>query len=55
MQVFIKVLTSLKLMPKTSKLKIVEFANSIGLDEAAHTEQPHLDLHYLPSVYEFSI
>ena len=26
-----------------------EFANSIDLDEVAHNEPPHLDLHCLPS------
>ena len=25
------------------------FANSIDLDEVAHNESPHLDLHCLPS------
>ena len=25
-----------------------EFANSIDLDEVAHNEPPHLDLHFLP-------
>ena len=29
--------------------KIAEFANSIDLDEVAHDEPPHLDLHCLPS------
>ena len=29
--------------------KIAEFADSIDLDEVAHDEPPHLDLHYLPS------
>ena len=29
--------------------KIAEFANSIDLDEVAHNEPPHLDLHCLPS------
>ena len=33
--------------------KIAEFANSVDLDEVAHSEPPHLDLHYLP--FEFSI
>ena len=28
---------------------MVKFANSIDLDEVAHNEPPHLDLHYLPS------
>ena len=27
--------------------KIAEFANSIDLDEVAHNESPHLDLHCL--------
>ena len=30
-------------------MKIAEFANSIDLDEVAHNEPPHLDLHCLPS------
>ena len=29
--------------------KIAEFANSIDLDEVAHNEPPHPDLHCLPS------
>ena len=29
--------------------KIAEFANSADLDEVAHNEPPHLDLHCLPS------
>ena len=29
--------------------KIAEFANSVDLDEVAHNEPPHLDLHFLPS------
>ena len=29
--------------------KIAEFANSVDLDEVAHNEPPHLDLHWLPS------
>ena len=28
--------------------KIAEFANSVDLDEVAHNEPPHLDLHCLP-------
>ena len=31
------------------KPKMAHFANSIDLDEAAHYELPHLDLHCLPS------
>ena len=31
------------------KLKIAEFANSVDLNEAAHNEPPHLDLHCLHS------
>ena len=34
------------LQPET---KIAEFANSVDLDEVAHNEPPHLDLHCLPS------
>ena len=33
----------------TSETKIAEFANSIDLDEVAHNEPPHLDLHCMPS------
>ena len=29
--------------------KVAEFANSVGLEEVAHNEPPHLDLHCLPS------
>ena len=29
--------------------KISEFANSVDLDEVAHNEQPHPDLHCLSS------
>ena len=29
--------------------KIAEFGNSVDLDEVAHNEQPHVDLHCLPS------
>ena len=32
-------------------MKIVEFANSVDLDEVAHNEPPHLDLHCLPSSF----
>ena len=28
---------------------MAEFANSIELDEVAHNEPPHRDLHFLPS------
>ena len=31
------------------ELKIAEFANSVDLDEVAHNEPPHLDLHCLSS------
>ena len=33
----------------TPVTKIPEFANNVGLDEVAHNELPHLDLHCLPS------
>ena len=29
-------------------MQIIEFANSIDLDEVAHNESPHVDLHCLP-------
>ena len=29
--------------------KIGEFVNTVDLDEVAHNEPPHLDLHCLPS------
>ena len=32
-----------------SETKIAKFANSVDLDEVAHNEPPHLDLHCLPS------
>ena len=32
-----------------SNMKIIEFANRVDLDEAAHYELPHLDLPCLPS------
>ena len=31
--------------------KIAEFANSVDLDEVAHNEPPHLDLHYFTSSF----
>ena len=31
------------------EMKFAEFAKSIDLDEVAHNEPPHLDLHCLPS------
>ena len=34
------------LVPET---KLAEFANSVDLDEVAHHEPPHLDLHCLRS------
>ena len=33
----------------TSEMKTAEFANSPDLDEVAHNEPPHIDLHSLPS------
>ena len=30
-------------------VKLAEFAKCVDLDEAAHNEPPHLDLHCLPS------
>ena len=34
------------LVPDT---KLAEFANSLDLNEVAHNEPPHLDLHSLPA------
>ena len=34
---------------KHQRRKKAEFANSVDLDEVAHNEPPHLDLHCLPS------
>ena len=34
---------------KLPEAKIVEFANSVDLDEEAHNKPPLLDLHYFPS------
>ena len=39
---------SLSTVPET---KIAKFAHSIDLDEVAHNEPPHLDLHCLNSQY----
>ena len=33
-----------QLIRKVSKMKVVEFANSIDPNEVAHKELPHLDL-----------
>ena len=35
-------------LPET---KIAELADSVDLDEVAHYEPPHLDLHCLPSSF----
>ena len=41
--------TGYKLTLSLPVTKIAEFANSVDLDEVAHDEPPHLDLHCLPS------
>ena len=33
-------------------MKTVKFANSVDLDEVAHNEPPHLDLHFLITFFE---
>ena len=33
---------------QSDKNEIIEIANTADLDEAAHNEPPHLDLHCLP-------
>ena len=35
--------------------KIAEFVNRVDLDEVAHNEPPHLDLHCLPSKARFHV
>ena len=34
--------------PLSTRNKIVEYANSVDLDEVAHDEPPHLEPHCLP-------
>ena len=38
-----------KLTLSVPEMKTAEFVNSVNLDEVAHNEPPHLDLHCLPS------
>ena len=38
-----------------TETKLADLANSVDLDEVAHNEPPHLDLHCLPLVFELSI
>ena len=38
-----------ELLGTHAETKIAELANSVDLDEVAHNEPSHLDLHYLPS------
>ena len=38
-----------KFNSEVPETKITEFANSVDLDEVAHYEPPHLDIHCLPS------
>ena len=40
---------------KAPKMKTAGSANNEDPDEAAHNELPHLNLHYLPPVLEFSM
>ena len=40
---------TLSQIPSFNSLKIAEFSNRVDLDEVAHNEPPHLDLHCLPS------
>ena len=42
-------LTPQSLTLQVPETKIAEFANNVDLDEVAHHEPPHLDLHCLPS------
>ena len=38
-------------MLKALEMKMVEFANSVGPNEAAHNELPRLGLHSSPSIF----
>ena len=44
-----KAIPKIKLILKEPETKIAEFSNSVDLNEVAHYEPPHLDLHCLPS------
>ena len=44
-----------KILGPSLNTKTAEVANTVDLDEVAHDEPPHLELHYLPSSFEFSI
>ena len=43
------------IIPTMHKMELVEFANSVDPDEFTPDECHHLDEHFLPSVFEFSI
>ena len=43
------ILSVIRLTLYVPETQIAEFANSVDLDEEAHNEPPHLDLHCLPS------
>ena len=43
------VVSNLPPYSRRNELLIFEIANSVDLDEVAHNEPPHLDLHCLPS------
>ena len=47
LQKLLPLAVALTLLTETN---IAEFANSVDLDEVAHNEPPHLDLHCLPSL-----
>ena len=54
--IWTEILSPRAVKPKTTnqptfryETKIAEFANGVDLDEVAHHEPPHLDLHCLPS------
>ena len=40
---------------RVPETKVAELTNREDLDEVAHNEPPHLDLHSCPLVYVFSI
>ena len=42
-------LSKLNSLSTETKTHVAEFVSSVDLDEVAHDEPPHLDLHCLPS------
>ena len=45
--------TVMYLSTRDENTHVAEFANNIDLDEVAHNEPPHQDLHFCPLVFGF--